>query len=306
MLPGFAFMFALSWFYVTYGMSLPFFNPIFHGFQAAVGALILRAIHRIGGHSLTDLTLWIVAGLAALGEVAGVPFYITLPVLGLTYYLLVVGHRIPGYVLGLLFAAAIFFSWQYTASLGSVVPAGLQDFALRAASLPGLFLSGLRSGLLTFGGAYTVIAFLQHDAVNVQNWMTNAQFLDGLALSGILPAPLIIFATFVGYFAGGPLGGLIMTAGIFLPAFAFTLIGHNAMERAIESRRLHAFLEGVTAAVVGLMAVTTMKLLKAGIDDWSSLGIFVAALVVVYLWKAKAAIAFIVLGAGVAGFLMLR
>ncbi|NTW36165.1 MAG: chromate efflux transporter [Syntrophobacteraceae bacterium] len=306
MLPGFVLMFALSWFYVTYGMSLPLFKPVFHGFQAAVGALIVRAIHRIGGHSLTDVTLWIVAGLAAIGEITGVPFFISLPVLGLTYFLVSQGRRVPGYLLGVLFVAGIFLFWQYAAPQGAVVSAGTQNLSLRAASLPELFLSGLRSGLLTFGGAYTVITFLQHDAVNVQNWMTNAQFLDGLALSGILPAPLIIFATFVGYFAGGPLGGLIMTAGIFLPAFAFTLIGHNVMEKAIDSPRLHAFLEGVTAAVVGLMAVTTVKLLKAGIDDWPSLGIFVAALLAVYLWKSKLAIAFIVLGAGTAGLLMLR
>src|SRR4030095_6094905 len=91
-------------------------------------------------------------------------------------------------------------------------------------SLLTLFFSGLRGGLLTFGGAYTVIPFLQHDAVEVGRWMTNAQFLDGLALSGLLPAPLIIFSTFVGYIGGGPLGALVLTVGIFAPAFAFTLI----------------------------------------------------------------------------------
>ena len=57
------------------------------------------------------------------------------------------------------------------------------------------------------------------------------QFLDGLALSGILPAPLVIFATFVGYLGGGSAGALAVTAGVFLPAFAFTLIGHRWVER---------------------------------------------------------------------------
>jgi chromate transporter len=75
-----------------------------------------------------------------------------------------------------------------------------------------LFVSSLRAGLLTFGGAYIAIPFLQNDAVAVGGWMTNQQFLDGIALSGILPAPRIIFSTFVGYFAGGPLGALAMTA----------------------------------------------------------------------------------------------
>jgi chromate transporter len=305
MLPGFILMFAISWFYVTYGMSIPLFNPIFHGFQAAVGALILRAIHRIGTHALTNGPLWAVGTLAAVGEVVGIPFYITLPLLGGAYYLVADGRRVLGVVAALVFVAVVVFFWS---SLGwqAVQPASVpQDDALRAASLPDLFLSGLRSGLLTFGGAYTVIAFLQHDAVNAQNWMTNAQFLDGLALSGILPAPLIIFATFVGYFAGGPLGAVVITAAIFLPAFAFTLIGHNALERAIGSRKLHAFLEGVTAAVVGLMAVTTGRLLHAGIDDWPSLGIFAAALVAVYLWKSRLAIVSIVLASGLAGLVLL-
>jgi chromate transporter len=155
--------------------------------------------------------------------------------------------------------------------------------------------------MLTFGGAYTVIAFLQHDAVEVQAWMTNAQFLDGLALSGTLPAPLIIFATFVGFVAGGGLGALVMTTAIFLPAFGFTLIGHNYLEKAIQSERLHAFLDGVTAAVVGLMAVTTLNLLRAGIGDWRALGIFALALVVLTLWRAKLAIAFIMIAAGAVG-----
>src|SRR3546814_17994055 len=80
-----------------------------------------------------------------------------------------------------------------------------------------LFWSGLKAGLLTFGGTYTVIPFLQRDAVTQAAWMSNTQFLDGLALSGLLPAPLIIFPTFVGYLAGGPWGAFRMTVGLFLP-----------------------------------------------------------------------------------------
>src|SRR3546814_2863975 len=93
-----------------------------------------------------------------------------------------------------------------------------QSVASQKRWLLGLFFSGLKAGLLTFGGAYTVIPFLRADAVG-NGWMTDAQFLDGLALSGILPAPLIIFSTFIGYFGGGPLGAIVMTVGIFLPAF---------------------------------------------------------------------------------------
>jgi chromate transporter len=301
MLPGFVFMFILSWFYLVYGMSIPHFHAIFLGLQAAVGALIVRAIHRIGGHSLTDAYLWTIAGMAAFAEILKTPFLLTLPVAGVAYLLFKEQRRSWSYVVSVLFLVGAVLLWKI---LGSGVLHNinaLQTGAIKAASIHGLFISGLRSGMLTFGGAYTVIAFLQHDAVEVQAWMTNAQFLDGLALSGTLPAPLIIFATFVGFVAGGGLGAFVMTTAIFLPAFGFTLIGHNYLEKAIQSERLHAFLDGVTASVVGLMAVTTLNLLRTGIGGWRSLGIFALALVVLTLWKSKLAIAFIMIAAGAAG-----
>jgi chromate transporter len=171
-------------------------------------------------------------------------------------------------------------------------------------SLLALFIYGLRSGLLTFGGAYTAIPFLQHDAVVTGAWMTNQQFLDGLALSSILPAPLIIFSTFVGYLGGGPLGALVLTIGIFLPAFSFTLIGHNFFEeKFIENKAAHAFLDGVTAGVVGFIAVTTISLFQTAVTDLPSLAIFITALLALYRWKAKAIIPLVMLGAGLLGLL---
>jgi chromate transporter len=74
----------------------------------------------------------------------------------------------------------------------------------------------LKTGPLTFGGAYTVIPFLREAAVENHHWLTSGQFNDGLSM-GILPAPLIIFSTFVGYVAGGLLGAVLMTVGIFIP-----------------------------------------------------------------------------------------
>jgi chromate transporter len=134
--------------------------------------------------------------------------------------------------------------------------------------------------------------------------MTNQQFLDGLALSSILPAPLIIFSTFVGYLGNGLAGAVAMTLGVFLPAFAFTLIGHHFFERMINNQRLHAFLDGVTGAVVGLIAATALQLLYVGLPDIPALIIFILALIAVYKWKAKAAVAGIVLAAGLLGLLI--
>ncbi len=287
MLPGFALMFGLSWFYLVYGMAIPHFSAAFHGVQAAVGALILRALLRIGGHALKNVSLWALAAMALLGEVVGIHFMVSLVMAGLIHGFLQRGQRVAAIGLAGVYLAALLAIWQYP-QIQAVHPvAGVPQTARDTALMAAIFLSGLKSGLFTFGGAYTVIAFLQHDAVQVQGWLTNAQFLDGLALSGTLPAPLIIFSTFVGYVAGGSPGAIVMTFAIFLPAFSFTLVAHNLLERIIDNDRVHAFLDGVTAAVVGLMTWTTVNLLLAAIDDRMSLGIGVGALLAVFYWHSK-------------------
>jgi chromate transporter len=175
-----------------------------------------------------------------------------------------------------------------------------------AASVPGgpeLFLSGLKAGLLTFGGAYTAIPFLQQDAVGPGGWMTNAQFLDAIALSGILPAPLVIFSTFVGYVGGGFMGAILITAGVFLPAFLFTIVGHSFLERVVENKSLHAFLDGVTAGVIGLITVVAIELFPTAVRGAEGYVIFGIALLVAFRWKSKFATPVVVLGAGLAALL---
>ena len=152
-----------------------------------------------------------------------------------------------------------------------------------------MFLSGLKAELQTFGGAYTAVPFVRHDAVG-HGWVSEGQFLDSLALSGIIPAPLIIFATFIGYLAGGLVGAMAITAGIFLPAFGFALLFYDRLERVIEDEQLHRLFEGVAAGVVGLIAVTACNFAWAVARSVPSIGvatsIFSAALALVYLWKS--------------------
>jgi len=310
MLPGFLLMFALSWLYFTIDITQSALGPIFLGVQVAVIALIVRAVHRIGGHVLLDKWLWgigIVSGAAAF---LGASFWITLPAAGLVYAFAVRKQHA-------LAALTLVAATVLTVLVGPESATGLLDSAQQStalsdgsiaqdASLVGLFLSGLKAGLLTFGGAYTVIPFLRDDAVG-NGWMTDAQFLDGLALSGILPAPLIIFSTFVGYFGGGPLGAIAMTIGIFLPAFGFSLLFHERLESLVENKTLHSFLEGVSAGVVGLIAATTVELALVVIERLPSvlLGgvIFALALAVLYLWKSKVNVVLAVVGAGFLGWL---
>lgn len=298
MLPGFILMFVLSWFYVTYGIASPLFSGMFYGMQAVVPALIIKAIHRISDHSLTNQWLLALAIIAGITQFLGIHFGIILIFCGLSYFFIQQKKQILFILTGVLFsiivAAQIFFPH-------ALHPTVMTHTLLSPPSFTTLFYSGLRSGLLTFGGAYTVISFLQHDAVEIGRWMTNAQFLDGLALSGILPAPLIIFSTFVGYIGGGPVGSLLLTIGIFVPAFAFTLIGHNAIEKLIQKKSLHAFLDGVTAGVVGLIGATTLHLLKTSMTDWKVILLCAAALITLYRWKSKMAVVGVVLLAGIVG-----
>jgi chromate transporter len=274
-----------------------------------VVALVVRAIHRIGQHALTDRPLWGIAAVAAVSQLIGLHFLLPISGGGLIYFLLKGGHKkaAAGAVSLFLVGAVLFYvaGLGYHASQNPGVASGTSQAAL-SVPLFDLFFSGLRSGLLTFGGAYTVIPYLQHDAVFEGGWMTTAQFLDGFALSGLLPAPLIIFATFVGYLGGGPLGALVLTAGIFLPAFAFTLAGHGLVEHLIENKTFHSALDGIAAAVVGLIAATTVSLFQAGISDWKGIVIFVAGLAALYRWRSKFTAAFVILGAGALGVVFFR
>ena len=305
MLPGFLLMLLLSWFYVTYGIRSPLFQSVFMGMQPAVAALIVRAVHRIGSHALHENAwLWGIAFLAGLAQLLKVNFLITLLAAGLIYAL--AQRKQKG--LALILAAGFFAYLTYFGLIGMATISNSPDLttaSTKTASLLTLFWSGLKSGLLTFGSAYTVIPFLQHDAVEVGKWMTNAQFLDGLALSGLLPAPLIIFSTFVGYIGGGLPGAVIITAAIFAPAFAFTMIGHDYLERLVNNQSAHAFLDGVTAGVVGLIGATALGILSQtviGLHPWI---IFSIAVIALFQSKSKWTVAAVVLAAGVYGMIFL-
>ena len=307
MLPGFVLMFILSWLYVRYGLQTTgTAATIFATVQAAVAALIVRAVHRIGGHVLSDRWLWAIALIAVPAQLFGVHFAITLIAGGVAYVLAKQGW--PRLAAALLIACSAGLIWwivQNNFELAALGGAAVQQGTGEGQrSLWELFVSGFKAGMLTFGGAYTVIPFLQKDSVAEGAWMTNAQFLDGLALSSLLPAPLIIFATFVGYLGGGAAGAVVLTIGIFLPAFAFTLLAHDPLERIVNEPRVREFLEGVTAGVVGLIAGTSLALMKVSIVGIPTAVVFLVALAALFYFKAKFMIPLVVAGAALAGYVL--
>lgn len=305
MLPGLVLILCIAWLYQRLDLHDPRIASVFLGIQIGVIALIVRAVHRIADHTLTDPMLWGIGVACAAGAALEVSFWVTLPAAGLAYAAL--SARRYG-AAAIVVAAAVGLALLTTGSpllIGSKIPGGtvahVQSGSVAALAL---FLSGLKAGLLTFGGAYTAIPFVRGDAVG-RGWVSESQFLDGLALSGIIPAPLIIFATFVGYVAGGLGGALAMTAGIFMPAFAFALLFYERLERVIENERLHSFLEGVAAGVVGLIAITAIQLGWNVSRSVPSLPlaavIFAIGLAVLYLWRSKLNVPAVVLGSAVAG-----
>jgi chromate transporter len=302
MLPGFLLMFALSWAYFEFGLDLHGeFAPLFAAIQAAVIALIVRAVHRIGTHILLNRWLWLIGVLAFAGQLAGVHFGVLLGAAGVAYALICRNPIAGGVFIGLCAIAIVAWMFGYSAPDVSRTDSLLMEGTLRSVSLATLFWSGLKTGLLTFGGAYTAIPLLQRDAVQSGGWMSNAGFMDGIALSGLLPAPLIIFATFVGYAGGGPIGALVVTLAVFLPAFAFSLLAHDPLERLIREPRVRAFLDGLTAAVVGLIAATALSLLLASIESILGGAIFVAATAALFYWNTRWLIPLVILAAAISG-----
>ncbi|MCJ8167155.1 chromate efflux transporter [Pontibacter sp. E15-1] len=304
MLPGFILMLLLTWLYTTIGMDTPALKAIFIGFQAAVIALIFAAVHRIGKHALVNKRLFAIAAAAFVAYFCGVGFFVVLPLAGLAYVFWIKGKTAYLALCAAALAAAcvlLFNPEVLQLQNTAVAPEAYSPANAGNQSPLAVFWSGLKAGLLTFGGAYTVIPFIQQDAVINNGWLTNRQFLDGIALSGILPAPLIIFSTFVGYFGAGWPGTLIMTFAIFLPAFSFTLAGHSLMEKVIDNKSLHSFLDGVTAGVIGLIAMTAVQLFRATITDWFTLSVFALSMLVLYRIKSKFTVVFVILGAGLIG-----
>lgn len=132
----------------------------------------------------------------------------------------------------------------YVVFHGVPSPVSLALGIARTPSLANLFLLGLVAGTLSFGGAYTAIPFVQVEAVLLGAWLPQSVFIDAIAIGNILPAPLVIFATFVG-FQGALLhgslgnafaGAIVITLGMLFPCFLFTVAGHDLLEKLVHNK----------------------------------------------------------------------
>lgn len=297
-LPGLVLMLLACW--LLFGSSPwpPWLASTFGGMQAAAVALVLRATWRLGqsviGRRVVPAAI---ACATLLASIAGVPFGIVL---------------VAG---GLVAAAAATARPLMVAAAAAAVAAAVVLPALPAVAAPAtgagdggastlqLAASGLRAGMLTFGGAYTAIPFLEADAVGPGGWMSAEQFLSGLAVGAALPAPMVVVGTWVGWAGGGLGGALLLTLGIFLPAFVFPLLLHPLLERLVANARVHAFLDGVTAAVLGLIAATALELAGRLLASPVRVAIAATALLVLLQWRHRLAVLPVMAAAAAAGWL---
>lgn len=281
MLPGLVLMLVAGWLYVIWIATATGVSGVLLGVQIVVLAIILRAVFRIGQHMIEDRLLAVIAIGCMVATLLDAPFWIPLVAAGLVYAF---SHRPVVAAATVLVAVLLSVSLQ-----GAGGPVGGSESA-EPVTLAALFVAGLKGGLLTFGGAYTAIPYVRSDTVE-RGWIDDATFLDGIALAGVLPAPLVIFATFVGYVAGGLWGALVITAGMFLPAFAFSMVLFERLEALVENPALHRLLSGIAAAVVGIIAATFVQI---GISTGArvtqpliALLMFAVALAIV--WRMKGA-----------------
>jgi chromate transporter len=260
-IPGAAVMIFLSWLYLKYGQLPQVINALYV-LKPAVLGIIAAGIIKLGRAAIRNFFLAVLlVGAFAGMRFAGINFLLILLIAGVLNLIVDQGMPLLKKPAALPFAIA---------GLGLAIP-----FAdSRLIQVGWLF---LKTGLLSFGGAYASLVFVQRGAVAQHHWLTDGQLLDGVALSVATPGPFMLFTTFVGYVASGVPGAIIATFFVFLPSFVFVIAGVHYIERVRDNRYIQAFLAGVSAAVVGVIAVVSLDLIPEALVDWPSIGIAVVA-----------------------------
>jgi chromate transporter len=253
---------ALAWAYVRYG-SLPQAQGLLYGAKPVMVAIIVQAVWSLGRTAFRRWPL-AVAGLACfLAALAGAPPFGLLLVSGTLALLAAWQRNRPGSAPGLM--------WM---------PLGWGGATVGATALSSLFFVFLKLGVVVFGSGYVLLAFLKTDLVDRLHWITDSQLLDAITAGQLTPGPVFATATFLGYLLRGWAGAAVATAAIFLPSFLMAGMVGALAGRIRKSLLAAAFLDGVNAAAVALMASVVIVLGRATlVDGWTwALGLASAVL----------------------------
>ena len=276
---------ALAWAYVRFG-ALPQMNAFLYAVKPVIVAIIARALWR---YSVTALRTPVLVAIAIVAAVVGYfvphPFALLAAVALVAAALEAMRHPIR----------------DVRAGLFLLLPPAA---AAPAVGLAPLFFYFLKVGTVLFGSGYVLFAFLRTDLVDRWHWVTNSQLLDAIAIGQVTPGPLSTAATFLGYVLAGPLGALVATIAMFLPAFVYVAISEPLVRALRRSRIAGAALDGVIAGSVALIAVVTLQLGRAAVLDVPTILIFVVSFAVLTWTRLNSA--WLILVAGVIGSLVLR
>lgn len=276
---------ALGWAYVRFG-TLPELQGVLRGVKPVVLAVVLQALVGFGRTALRGRAAVVLAALAAIMAALGVNELAVLAAAGLGALAARAARDRAG--------STRLMAWP-SAALGAALPAaGALPF-----SLGGLFLVFAKIGAVLYGSGYVLLAFLRSELVLRLGWLSEAQLLDAVAVGQVTPGPLFTTATFVGYVLGGPAGAALATLGIFLPAFLFVALSGPLVPRLRRSPLAGAFLDGVNAASLALMAVVTAQLGWATLRDPVGVALFAASAALLLRWRVSSS--WLVLGGAAAG-----
>ncbi|WP_299551275.1 chromate efflux transporter [uncultured Tateyamaria sp.] len=255
--PGAAVILVLALAYIRFG-DVPLVQAAFLGIKAAVIIVVLQALLRLGQKALTGPTAWILAGSAFISLFAlGIPFPLVVVVAGLVGAL-----RKPALARARPSTPVHTQTLRNVAIFGALWAAPLIVLWLTARTFLleiGLFFSKL--AIVTFGGAYAVLAYMTQQVVQDHGWITTGQMIDALGLAETTPGPLILVTEFVALLAGYAQSGLGMAvaAGVltlwvtFVPCFLWIFAAGPYLDHIAARPRLSAALQAVTAAVVGVI-----------------------------------------------------
>ena len=283
-LPAAILVCAFAWAYLQYG-AVPQMAGLLFGIKPVVVALIAQAIWSLGKAALKTVPLATLAVLVVALAVLGLPVLVLLIGAGVWWMLLRQGQAL---VKARTRMTALFIG----SAAGGATPVGIVP----------AFLYFLKVGAVLFGSGYVLLAVLRADLVVRLHWLSDAQLLDAVAVSQATPGPFFTVATFIGYLLGGWKGAALTTVGMFLPAFVYVAVTAGFLSKLRKSPVAGAFLDGVNASAVALMAYVGWQFTRAALVNIPAIALAIVSALLVFRYKVNSV--WLVLAGAVAGILI--